>query len=97
MVIGSPSSSMPNAATYIPVVLRTMVIEPERILLEDLADELDYILDTKPPEWIKAIIARVLAHLAGNGVRLAKRKESSGEGRTPKGNAPKTRPKALRS
>jgi hypothetical protein len=53
--------------------LQDCALAPERIDPEDLADELDDLLDTDPPEAIMAIIVGVLKHLQEQGVELAKR------------------------
>jgi len=54
-----------------PVVLRTLVLDPASVDPRDLADELDHLWDTGPPEAIKLIIAGVLVHLGENGVKLS--------------------------
>ena len=63
--------------TKIPaVVLQTLVTNPEFVDPRDLADELDHLWDTKPPEPIALIIAGVLASLGEQGVRLSERKDT---------------------
>jgi len=62
--------------TKIPaVVLRTLVIDPVSVDPRDLADELDHLWDTKPPEPIALVIAGVLESLGEQGVGLSERED----------------------
>jgi len=64
-----------NRHTAIPTpALRALMFrDPSRVLPEDLADDLDDLLDTNPSKDIRDIITGTLHRLQQQGVRLAKR------------------------
>jgi hypothetical protein len=64
-------TSYAKHVNYAPVVMSALLDDPVAVDPEDLADELDHLLDTRPPKNVRLIIVGTLKGLAASGVAIA--------------------------